>query len=119
MLRDLLQALDQQINVEVNSNFGASASVTKTNLAIHSNGSGSTGGLPLAPSPGEPAQRASEPAACCQIWLKASVPGPDSLGSKSDSSMNSHGTRYKRLSHLDPESSSVKLVKATLYLTVS
>lgn len=92
MLRDLLQALDQQINVEVNSNFGERASVAKMNLAVRSDDSGSTGGRLLVSPRGERAQRASEPAACCQIWLKADVLRPDSLGSKSASCNNSHGT---------------------------
>lgn len=40
---DLLQALDQQINVEVNSTLGKSANLTKMNPATHSDAQGSTG----------------------------------------------------------------------------
>lgn len=39
---DLLQALDQQINVEVNSTLGRSANLTKMNPATHSDAQGST-----------------------------------------------------------------------------
>ena len=121
MLYDLLQALHQQINIEVNSNFGRKCKLDKDESSHSSNDKDGTDRWLVVAFLENKLRRQVSNCGLSEVWVKSRCSEVSLLSSNSDSNpTRSHGTMHEQVTaHFwTPVSSSVKWIDTSICLIV-